>query len=207
MSQKTRRTIAASVAVLALAAAAAPAQAKQAPALPSSCFWVGPYVKQNPGFNVAFPDTGAGYWSTDMKMPEGSKLVIRGRYTHARYQSLIAYNIATTTATDGVNDVQTRPDAGSRNPFLPGAFRAGQRHRSYTLTLRNELPPSDPALREPNTLYVGVTGQARQGIVYRVYVPDRGRDLTGGVGLPEAELHLADGSVLKRRRRLRRARR
>ena len=40
------------------------------------------------------------------------------------------------------------------------------------------------------------TGQARQGIVYRVYVPDRGRDLTGGVGLPEAELHLADGTVL-----------
>ena len=59
--------------------------------MPSSCFWVGPYVKQNPGFNVAFPDTGASYWSTDMKMPEGSQLVIKGRYTHARYQSLIAY--------------------------------------------------------------------------------------------------------------------
>ena len=39
-------------------------------------------------------------------------------------------------------------------------------------------------------------GQARQGIVYRVYVPDKGRDLTGGVGLPEAELQLADGTVL-----------
>ncbi|MHB1516749.1 MAG: hypothetical protein ACYCVN_14590 [Acidimicrobiales bacterium] len=33
-------------------------------------------------------------------------------------------------------------------------------------------------------------------IVWRTYIPDRGRDLTGGVGLPHWRLMLADGQVL-----------
>ena len=31
----------------------------------------------------------------------------------------------------------------------------------------------------------------------RNYVPDRSIDWTGGVGVPQVELHLADGKVLK----------
>ena len=34
-------------------------------------------------------------------------------------------------------------------------------------------------------------------LLYRIYLPDNGRDLTGGVGLPDPELHLADGQVLR----------
>lgn len=52
-------------------------------------------------------------------------------------------------------------------------------------------------MRAPNTLYAGVDGQSVQQIIYRIYEPDsfKRRELTGGVGLPVPELHLADGSV------------
>ena len=195
MHRTIRRLAAGALTALAATAAvAAPAHA--ADALPSTCFWYGPYVKQNPGFNVAYPDTGAGYWSSLYRLPAGAKVVLHGKYPHARYQSIIAYNADTTTATDGVNDLQTQPDRGSRNPFLPGAIRAGNRHRSYTLTIVGEPPPAEASLREPNTLYAGVPNQTLQALALRVYVPDRGRDLTGDAGLPEVELHQADGGVL-----------
>jgi hypothetical protein len=57
--------------------------------------------------------------------------------------------------------------------------------------------PIDGADRRPNTLYAGVDGQAQQRLIYRVYLPDEGEDLTGGVGLPRPELKLADGTTLK----------
>ena len=34
-------------------------------------------------------------------------------------------------------------------------------------------------------------------LLWRVYVPDRGRDLRGGVALPQPRLTLADGTGLK----------
>ena len=195
MHRTTRRLALAALTALATTAAGA-ASAQAADSLPSTCFWYGPYVKQNPGFNVAYPDTGAGYWSSLYRLPAGAKIVLHGRYPHARYQSVIAYNADTTTATDGVNDLQTKPDRGSRNPFLPGAIRAGNQRRSYTLTINGELPPADPAQRTPNTLYAGVPNQALQAVALRIYIPDHGRDLTGDAGLPTVELHQADGSVL-----------
>jgi hypothetical protein len=46
-------------------------------------------------------------------------------------------------------------------------------------------------------LHTPALGAGRQQVlVMRVYVPDRGRDILGGVGLPEAELTLADGRKL-----------
>ncbi|HEX6115741.1 MAG TPA: hypothetical protein VFY99_01485, partial [Solirubrobacterales bacterium] len=50
--------------------------------------------------------------------------------------------------------------------------------------------------REPNTLYGNQSASAPIELFYRVYEPDRGLDLTGGTGLPEAELQPADGTVV-----------
>ena len=120
-SKNTARVTALTAAAAALAAvAAAPAAA----AIPqTTCFWTNRGASKfdtDPAKNYAFPDTGAVYWSAKVTMPPGSKLVLRGRFAHARYQSLNSYDGATNATTDALNDVSTKPDAGSTNPFLPG---------------------------------------------------------------------------------------
>lgn len=163
------------------------------PSAAESCLWGGPATVADPAYNFAFPDSAATYWFTRFQLPAGAQLLLHGRFAHARYQSLNAYNAATAAPVDALDDVQTAPDRGSANPFLPGALRIGAR-RSYTVTVTATAPPAD---RAPNTLYAGVPGQDAQVLLYRVYVPDRGRDLTGGAGLPQPEVRLADHQVLR----------
>jgi hypothetical protein len=194
------RRMAALVSCFAAAGAATLASASVASAhtdTPSTaspeCLWGGPITATNPADNFAFPDSGASYWYSTIQLPAGAQLLLHGRFAHARYQSLTAYNAANATPTDALNDVSTVPDRGSVNPFQPGAPRFLPR-RSYTITVTSASPPAAPA---PNTLYAGVAGQNSEVLMYRVYVPDRGRDLTGGVGLPRPEVRLADGQVLR----------
>ena len=162
----------------------------------STCFWSVPInpERADPQLNYAFPDTAAIYWAAQFTIPENAELVIRGQYAHARYQSLNSYNAATAMPTAVLNDISTAPDAGSRNTYLPGADRSNESARSYTASVLNEASPAEP---KPNTLYAGVPGQDRISLLYRIYLPDTGRDLTGGVGLPEPELHLPGGQVLR----------
>jgi hypothetical protein len=82
---------------------------------------------------------------------------------------------------------QLAPDPGSSNPFVPGADRTVTQ-RSYTAFIEVGSRPAQPA---PNTLY---TGDSQGGtFLYRVYVPDSGRDQKGGVPLPRVTLESADG--------------
>ena len=87
-----------------------------------SCFWIGPFaVKLGPKYNYAFPDYGAGYWTARYDTPPaGSTLELKGRFAHARYQSVHSYASGTSSPLDAVNDVSTRADRGSENPYLPG---------------------------------------------------------------------------------------
>lgn len=159
-----------------------------------TCFWTGEASsKLGIGLNYAFPDTGAVYWSSQITMPPGSSIVFKGRFAHARYESLNTYNVSTHEPIDALNDVSTRPDPRSTNPFRAGANREATR-RSYTITMYDQPPPAQKAA---NTLYAGASGQSGQALIYRVYLPDSftRRDATGGVGLPIPQLHLADGSV------------
>lgn len=201
----TARRIRLSVAVLTVAVVAATlpalagaAASPQAGAFPqTTCFWGNRMASKfdtDPARNYAFPDSGAVYWNASVIMPPGSTIVLKGRFAHARYQSLNAYDVATHGPVDALNDVSTKPDRGSTNPYLPGARRDAAR-RSYTITMRNEPVPG--GTRPPNTIYAGVPGQERQILALRIYVPDsfKQRELTGGVGLPAPELHLADGTV------------
>jgi hypothetical protein len=190
------------VTALAASATAAPGHGVHASAekrIPqTTCFWTDRLASKfsdDPAQNYAFPDSGAAYWTAKVTMPAGSRIVFKGRYAHARYQSLNSYNGTTNAPTDALNDVSTRPDPGSTNPFKPGA-RRDRAKRSYTATMLNEAVP---AVRAANTLYAGVEGQSVQQVIYRIYEPDSftKKELTGGVGLPVPELHLADGSVKK----------
>ncbi len=174
-----------------VASADAPATPTSAP---SSCFWFGPtFTIDEPSLNYAYPDSGATYWAARFTMPAGAHLVLKGDYPHARYQSFNSYNSTSNSPTDAIHDVSIKPDAGSANPFLPGARRTTSGNRSYAVTVLNETPPTQRAV---NTLYAGVDGQTSVTLVYRVYVHDANTEVTGGVGLPKPELHMADGRIL-----------
>lgn len=160
--------------------------------------WVGPYDKDiNPDLNIAYPDPGAVYWSAKCTIPEGAQMQLMGKYPHSRYISISSYDLGTAAPTDILSDNQINPDPGSRNPFLPGAVRFGRWDRDYTVTIINEYPPEDPATRLPNTLYAKAGGEGSIAVCYRIYVLDRFGDITGGVGLPEPRVILANGDVLE----------
>ena len=58
-----------------------------------SCAWQGPYVKENPVTNIAYPDAGALYWSLKGVLPEGATLRLKGKYPQARYFSFNSYKM------------------------------------------------------------------------------------------------------------------
>ncbi|MGH2924722.1 MAG: hypothetical protein ACRDK1_01985 [Solirubrobacterales bacterium] len=162
----------------------------------ASCFWTGPFTNVNPKTNQGFPGSEITYWGAKFATPPGGRVILRGKFAHARFQSLSAY-IDNGMATNSLPDYRTRPDRGSVNPFIAGHRRDLPR-RSYKVTVRGKDVPRRPA---PNTLYAvpDSSGDSYQDILYRVYVPDRGRNRLGGEPLPKPSLKLADGTVLKGR--------
>lgn len=163
---------------------------------PADCLWFGPtFTADDSEFNYAFPDTGAVYWAARFTIPEGARLELVGEFAHARYQSLNAYDLSTNAPVDALNDVSTVPDRGSRNPYLPGARRAGDALLDYTVRVSTDVAPAEEA-QDPNTLYAGAAHQDSQLLLYRLYLPDRNRDITGDAGLPAPRLTLADGTTL-----------
>jgi hypothetical protein len=131
--------------------------------------------------NVLFPDSSAQYWSTRYLAVPGTRIRIDGIFPYSRYTSWNVYD-PLLRAFAKKSDFELQPDPGSANPFLPRADRTtavDQRHYTLFITF-------DPADRPgPNTIYVDPTKNPRGLITLRVYVPDAGRDMTGGVGLPQ----------------------
>jgi hypothetical protein len=139
--------------------------------------------------NVAYPDQAATYYSGTYQGVPGTRIRITGIYPHARYMSFNVYDDIQRPL-DALADVEIGPDAGSTNPFLAGADRTAK-NRAYTAFIDFGTIPQK---RAPNTLYTG-TGQGNTPnfngtFIYRVYVPDRGLDELGGVGVPTATLEL-----------------
>lgn len=159
-----------------------------------TCFWGTSYTQETR--NIIWPDSHTDYPVSIDTVPAGGKIVLHGRFPHARFFSL------TTSSVLGVirghlYDTEIKPDKGSTNPFLPGANRNAT-HRSYTVTVLDQPDPG-PGHEAPNTLYGGITGQAPGAgpllIVERVYLPDAKRDFSGGVGVPAATYVAADGTT------------
>ena len=135
--------------------------------------------------NVLFPDESAQYWSASYRAMPGTHIRIDGTYPYARYMSWNVYD-PLLRPFDHFADVGITPDPGSGNPFLPGAARdTPVDQRQYTMFIRFTAKPANP---EPNTLYVDPAANPTGVFTYRVYIPDAGRDVTGGVGLPQVTL-------------------
>jgi hypothetical protein len=136
--------------------------------------------------NALAVDTNAVYWGGTYAALPGTRIRIEGQYPYARYISWNVYDSAARPI-DALSDVQLAPDPGSSNPFRAGADRTVTQ-RSYTAFIEVGPRPAQPA---PNTLY---TGDSSGGtFLYRLYVPDAGRDQKGGVPLPRVTLESADG--------------
>ena len=144
-----------------------------------------------------YPDVGSTYFVAQYVLPEGASLTFHGRYPYERYFSWTMFKPVgggQIGPGDHMKDADIAPDKGSINPFRPGANRYGG-PRNYTLHI---VSGPIPATRAPNTVYTGVTDpNQRLGMSMRNYLADRGKDGTGGVGLPKLTLNLADGSTLE----------
>jgi hypothetical protein len=168
----------------------------------STCFWEGPISTKRPttrgfdGRNFNFPEESATYWLARFNLPQGSRLSLQGRYPHGRYMSLNSYSAG--APTDALSDIVIKPRPGSTNPFIPG-HRRDLPHRAWSVAVLDQSPPPEGGPRAPNTLYAKPDGDASIELLYRVYEPDRGLDLTGGTGLPRPRLRLADGTVQRGR--------
>ena len=157
----------------------------------SSCFWGGPYSIDNPESNFAYPDTGATYWHAKYSLPKDATLRLKGQYPFARYMSFNSYRQDASPAF-ALKDKDIIANMDSINPFIQGAQRNSNR-RGYEIELVNGEAPIIPL---NNTLYDYAKDNGESLLLYRVYVPDKGRDSTGGVGLPTPELTLGNGQVL-----------
>src|SRR3954452_7458155 len=176
-----------------LALAAVPARAGAQSGVDETCSLT--LTKFDPAtVNVAYPDDSAQYYSAAYQLAPGTRIRVHGRFPHARYMSFNAYDAAQRPL-DGLSDVVIKPDPGSGDPFVFGAERTFEQ-RDYTVFI--DTGPK-PAQRAPNTIYTG-TGQngapnTSGTFIYRIYIPDKGLDDTGGVGLPTVTVEPADGSA------------
>ena len=170
------------------------------------CFWAPPkgmdYANlpgaipiQKPNL---YPDVGSTYFVAQYKLPEGASLTFHGKFGHERYMSWTMFGrpgeLGQIASADHLRDFQIRPDKGSVNPFKPSG-RRDRGPRKYTF---HGVSGPIPAHRAPNTIYTQTTDPAtRLGMSIRNYLPDRGRDGTGDVGLPKLVLNLADGTEVR----------
>ena len=158
----------------------------------SDCFWQGPYSIDDPKTNFAYPDTGSTYWSAKYTLPEGAALRLKGDFPYARYMSINSYNIDTTPA-DSINDGEIIPDKNGVNPFVDGNLR-NDPNRAYTLNVASGKVPANG--RPANTIYDATQNNDPAVLLYRVYVPNKGKNMKGGVKFPQVELTTRQGEVL-----------
>jgi hypothetical protein len=131
--------------------------------------------------NILFPDSSAQYWTTHYLAIPGTRIRIDGIFPYARYTSWNVYDPLLRPFAKK-SDFELQPDPGSSNPFLPGASRTtpiSQRHYTLFITFSATDHPG------PNTIFVDPSKNPVGLMTLRVYVPDEGRDFTGGVGLPQ----------------------
>jgi hypothetical protein len=116
--------------------------------------------------NVLFPDSSAQYWTASYRAVPGTHIRIDGLYPYARYWSWNVYDPLLRPFAH-MYDTQFTPDPGTT--------------RNYTLyiTFDQDFKPG------PNVIYVDPSKNPTGVFTLRVYVPDKGRDVTGGVGLPQ----------------------
>lgn len=148
------------------------------------CSWGRGYRNAIPGLVPGFIDTHATYWpyGFDMTDQNASKTIrFSGQFPYARYMSLIAYNETGNTVAQ-LFDYQIAPSLASQNPYQPGIDRATP-NRSYEVFLVRE---GSSRAGQPNTLVIPARVKTVV-VLLRVYLPDQGRSVDGGAGLPQIQ--------------------
>jgi hypothetical protein len=164
---------------------------------PRDCFWARGPFSGDPYINVAYPDANVYYWAAAFSTPEGSTLEITGDYPYSRYMSFFSYD-EKGKPIGSLTDYEIKSD--STNPFITGNQRSNS-YRAYSIDVLNAKFPEANTTGEQiansnNTLYTPQYRKNQQLIVYRIYLPNKNTDLTGGVKLPQPVLTLTDGTVL-----------
>lgn len=169
-----------------------------------TCFWeTGPY-SGDPYYNTAWPDTNTIYWGAKFTIPEGAKLVMEGQFPRSRYTSYVSYD-ERGQPVETVADYLLEPLPGHTNTTRHGADRTSSK-RSYQIEIktgnvRDTSRPEGIYLEDGRTVKVMSAPQNGEGkqqvVILRIYTPDKGTGITGGVPLPSPVLTLADGKVLR----------
>ncbi len=164
---------------------------------PRDCFWARGPFSADPYINVAYPDSNVYYWAAAFSMPEDSILEIKGDYPYSRYMSFFSYN-ERGKPIGSLTDFQIQSEA--TNPFIPGNQRSDF-SRSYSIEVLNENPFVNVSENinsfNGNILFAPEYNKNQQLIVYRIYLPDKDINITGGVKLPQPILTLSDGTKLE----------
>ena len=164
---------------------------------PRDCFWARGPFSADPYINVAYPDSNVYYWAAAFSMPEDSILEIKGDYPYSRYMSFFSYN-ERGKPIGSLTDFQIQSEA--TNPFILGNQRSDF-SRSYSIEVLNENPSANVSENidnfNGNILFTPEYKKNQQLIVYRIYLPDKDIDITGGVKLPQPMLTLSDGTKLE----------
>src|ERR1700727_3154916 len=188
--ETVRRVVLAFVALAALSASAAPAVA-HAGGVDETCQLTATRFDPD-AVNVLYPDSSAQYWSATYTSVPGTRIRIDGVFPYARYTSWNVYDPLLRPFAKA-SDYQLQPDPGSANPFVAGAARntpESARHYTLYITFSATDHPG------PNTIYVDPSQHPAGLLTLRVYEPDAGRDVTGGVGLPQVTWQLTSVTVL-----------
>ncbi len=180
---------------------------------PRTCFWMRGPASKDPYINIAYPDAGVYYWNATFTVPEGARLYLEGVFPHSRYMSLISYD-GRGAPIESLADYLIVPNENSINPFVEGANRTIKK-RAYKVEIVNLSPQIrreegtrlelqtdvegtglQKEIRHRNSLNATQYGQRQQSIIYRIYVPDKGKNESGGVPLPEPVLILKNKEEL-----------
>lgn len=155
--------------------------------IPPACMWRN--VASAAKGSQNFPDGEATTWTTYYYARQGLLLHIRGQFPYARYMSFtvqpISYQSDSNSSVtfdqqggDRIYDANIKPDKGSVNPFKVGVSRTSGK-RNYSVWVRFQ-PPTGTA--HGNVLFGGTSGLG--ALSYRIYGPDKGRNMQGSVPLP-----------------------
>ncbi len=147
----------------------------------SDCAWPLELTPHGSG-NIAWPDSTARYWMMPFD-PQWTSMTIKGTYPSARYMSFVTYDgLAPTLVHDSIYDAQIVPDLRGENPFVPPGQTAG----TYTVTVVRDQSQGTNVIR---------TAPGVAWVVYRIYLPDEGRNSMGAQALPDVTLTGANANT------------
>lgn len=147
-----------------------------------------------------YPDQKVAYWLYEFEIEADSTVGLRfsGAFPESRYMSFTAYTMNDRDISGAIRDEHIEPSSG-KNPFRWGNRGRGGVSKDGSPDVPGDgaegtyavaaVPHESARLDESNTFALPETDSSKQfvAILYRVYLPDKGADDTGGVGLPRIE--------------------